>query len=198
MASRQPDGYDTLRRVPIPELEAWIDQTCPAGELGHWWISVFDSLESEVLMLLRSEESVVRTLQFVVNLLGIAERRKHGKVFAAYWTLRFAGLASRYEALAVQVPETLTPNESVRRALLAIPLTQQAAVAIGRRRSAELAGDVERSADPDIQALQDVETLIVAAKWVGHRVSDAALAGRLAEWLDVYEQIAPTVDATDS
>lgn len=196
MIHESSNEYGSLRRVSPKELGDWLRRAHPTGRSIQWWVSIFESAETEALEPLHHRQPANgKSFEFAASLLDAGIQDSVSPCYAAYWLLRFAALAIRYGEPIPGLPDAMSPNGSARRALKSIPLATEEAVIIGRRRNAELMAGGDEPAGPEIQTLQDIEWLIPSFSWVYDRVTDPDIAVQISEWVEVYSEIGPAPNA---
>ncbi|MGI5213785.1 hypothetical protein [Plantactinospora sp. CA-290183] len=188
------EQYDRLRNLPPDERAGWIRSTYPAGTGIQWWFSVLGSAETEVsARLVRGEPADADPFAFAVSIVELGTTM--GEVdppHAAYWLVRFAAMALRFDTPPPGLPDEVTPDGSARAAIAAIPLTEEEALKAAERRSREFREGIDGPADEETRALQDLERVVSSLDRVRGHVTDPGLTARIDRWLEVYERLAPT------
>ncbi|MER5933034.1 hypothetical protein [Streptomyces sp. NPDC002054] len=114
----------------------------------------------------------------------------------AYWMLRIAALALRFDPPVSHLPQILTPDGSIEWALRQIPLTRERAIAESEIRRGEylsanegfyapVGGEVTLTGEVAFSALQDVELVLSALPWVCSHVKDKEIESEIRSWLEI-------------
>ncbi|MEL5960670.1 hypothetical protein AADR41_38965 [Streptomyces sp. CLV115] len=187
-----------MRDVPEGQLADWVSRRFPDGASPQWWLSVFESLEvsaspfREMIPERRTEDLTLaaEAVLLAVRLGGVRA------AIGAYWMLRIAALALRFDPPVAGLPQILTPDGSAGWALQQIPLTRERAIAESETRRVEhlnagegfyapVGGEVTLAGDVAFSGLQDVELILSALPWVSSHIKDKEIEGEIRSWLKI-------------
>ncbi|MFC8504970.1 hypothetical protein ACFU3J_00775 [Streptomyces sp. NPDC057411] len=187
-----------MRSVLKGQLADWVSSRFPDGTSPQWWLSIFESLEvsaspfREVTPDRRTEDLnlAVEAILLAVKLGGVRA------AIGAYWMLRIAALALRFDHPISGIPQILTPDGSAEWALHQIPLTRERAIAESETRRDEylnggegfyapVGGEVTLTGEVAFSELQDVELILSALPWVCSHVKDKGIEREIRSWLEI-------------
>ncbi|MFJ9638661.1 hypothetical protein [Streptomyces sp. NPDC101178] len=193
-----------IRRIPVDGISDWIRRRFPDGSFPQWWLAVFESLETSVSPLRdvaasrrRGDfELSVEVARLAVDIGGIRPP------MGAYWILRLAAIALRFDPPVVGLPELLMPDGAAELALNRMPLSRERAIAASETRKAEYlaAGDdfyapvgskfsVSSEVDVRFSALQEVELILSALPWVSSAVTSKETSRNIDAWLEIRDRL---------
>ncbi|MFJ8588159.1 hypothetical protein ACIRD2_26425 [Streptomyces sp. NPDC093595] len=187
-----------MRGVLKGQLADWVSSRFPDGTSPQWWLSLFESLEvsaspfREVTPERRTEDLTLaaEAILLAVRLGGVRAP------IGAYWMLRIAALALRFDPPIAGLPQVFTPDGSAGWALQQIPLTRERAIEESETRRLEhlnagegfyapVGGAVTLAGDVAFSGLQDVELILSALPWVSSHIKDKEVEGEIRSWLEI-------------
>ncbi|MEO3778474.1 hypothetical protein ABGB16_16815 [Micromonospora sp. B11E3] len=187
-----------MRGLPEGRLADWVTHRFPGGTSPQWWLSIFESLEvsatpfRKMVPNRRAEDLnfAAEAIKLAVELGGVRA------AIGAYWMLRFAALALRFDPPISGLPEILSPDGSAEWALRQIPLKRECAIEQSEIRKVEyltagdgfyapLGGGVNPLGEVKFSALQDVELILSALPWVSLHVKDEVICGEIRYWMEI-------------
>lgn len=120
----------------------------------------------------------------------------------AYWMLRLAAIALRYDPPVADLPEVVTPGGAAEWALNRMPVSREQEIADSKIRKAEHLAAREgyyapvgrvlpASGEVDVRfsALQDVELILSALPWISSAVTNGKVSRDVAAWLEIRDQL---------
>ncbi|MEU2180827.1 hypothetical protein [Streptomyces thermolilacinus] len=187
-----------MRGVLKGRLADWVSSRFPGGTSPQWWLSIFESLEvsaspfREVTPERRADDLNLaeEAILLAVKLGGVRA------AVGAYWMLRIAALALRFDPPLVGLPQILTPDGSAGWALQQIPLTRERAIAESETRRVEhlnagegfyapVGGEVTPASEVAFSGLQDVELILSALPWVCPHLKDKGIESEVRSWMEI-------------
>ncbi|MFC9812600.1 hypothetical protein ACFVJM_11115 [Streptomyces virginiae] len=187
-----------MRGVPKGQLADWVSSRFPDGTSPQWWLSILESLEvsaspfREVTPDRRAEDLkfAAEAILLAVKLGGIRA------AIGAYWMLRIAALALRFDPPVSGLPKILTPDGSAEWALQQIPLKRERVIAESETRRDEylnagegfyapVGGEVTLTGEVAFSGLQDVELILSTLPWVCSHVKDKGIEHEIRSWLEI-------------
>lgn len=193
-----------IRSIPIDRISDWIHRRFPGGTFPQWWLAIFESLETSVSPL-RDVTSSQRRRDFEVGVEIVRLSVAVGGIrplMGAYWILRLAAIALRFDPPVANLPEILTPNGASEWALNRIPLSREQALADSETRKAEhlAAGKdfyapvgqalpLSGEAGVRFSALQDIELILSALPWVSYAVTSRNVSHDVDAWLEIRDRL---------
>ncbi|MGK3094557.1 hypothetical protein ACG93S_32560 [Streptomyces sp. WAC01490] len=187
-----------MRDVPEGRLADWVSRRFPDGTSPQWWLSIFESLEvgaapfREISPGRRTGDLnlAAEAIVLAVEIEGIRA------AIGAYWMLRIATLAMRFDPPISGLPHILTPDGSAEWALRKIPITRERAIAESGRREVEhlnadegfyapVGGGVTLADEVAFSELQDVELILSALTWVFSHVKEKEIQKEVHAWIEV-------------
>jgi hypothetical protein len=191
-----------MRGVPEGELADWVTRRFPDGLSPQWWLSIFESLEVGAAPFREmTPKRHAEDLKLAVEAIKLAVKLGHfGAAIGAYWMLRFAALALRFDPPLPGLPYILSPDGSAEWALRQIPLTRERATEQAEMREVEhrtagdgfyapLGGRVNPVGEVRFSALQDVELIVAALPWVSSQVKDEEIYGEVRSWMETRRSL---------
>ncbi len=191
-----------MRGVPEGQLADWVSRRFPDGTSPQWWLSIFESLEvsatpfRDMAPKRRTEDLnlAAEAILLAVNLGGVRA------AIGAYWMLRIAALALRFDPPVPGLHQLLTPDGSAEWALQQIPLTRERAIAESETRKVEylnagegfyapVCGEVTLAGEVAFSGLQDVELILSALPWVRSHVQDKEIESGIRSWLEIQSDL---------
>ncbi|TDC41442.1 hypothetical protein [Micromonospora sp. KC213] len=195
---REDSDLREMRGVLRGQLADWVSRRFPDGTSPQWWLSIFESLEvsaspfREVTPERRAEDLnlAAEAILLAVKLGGVRA------AIGAYWMLRIAALALRFDPPVPGLPRILTPDGSAGWALQQIPLTRERAIAESETRRVEylnpgegfyapVGGEVTLAGEVAFSELQDVELILSALPWVCSHLKDKEIESNVRSWLEI-------------
>ncbi|MFB7170152.1 hypothetical protein ACFCYM_04860 [Streptomyces sp. NPDC056254] len=187
-----------MRGILKGQLADWVSSRFPDGTSPQWWLSIFESLEvsaSPFRVVTPDRRAEDLNLAAEAILLAI----KLGGVRAAigaYWMIRIAALALRFDPPVADLPQILTPDGSAGWALQQIPLTRERAIAESETRRVEhlnagegfyapVGGEVTLEGEVAFSGLQDVELILSALPWVCSHLKNKEIESDVRSWLEI-------------
>lgn len=184
--------YRELREVPPDELTEWIRRRYPSGRPVQWWLSVIESLETELAKVARFGDDPVNVLAFAECILDLAVLGTGQVLEVCFWRLRLASILKRFDGAFTNVPFGLTPSSAARIALSNFSFSKDEIRSAGNRRNSELFGDGrQRITRSEMWLVQDFEKIICEMDILLDGVDDTELMIEFREWFAVYREIAP-------
>ncbi|MBL7495718.1 hypothetical protein I6A84_22735 [Frankia sp. CNm7] len=184
--------------VPVEQIAGWVARRWPDGASPQWWLAVFESLEVRV-MPFRGATSNRRADDFKVaaEVIDLAVRIEGVRAaVGAYWMLRIASIARRFDPPIFDLPEILLPDGAAKWALGKFPITREQAIAESEIRKvrydntdesfyAPIGGEVNLPSEVEFSALQDVELIMWALSWISSYVEDEEVDREIHAWLEL-------------
>ncbi|MFB9962200.1 hypothetical protein ACFFOP_06385 [Sinosporangium siamense] len=191
-----------IRSVPIEQIAGWVARRFPDGTSPQWWLAVFESLEVDVLPF-RDATSSRRAQDFKIaaEVIGLAVRLEGVRpAVGAYWMLRLATVARRFEPPVFDLPEILLPDGAAKWALGKIPLTRERAIEESEVQRvwylnadesyyAPVGGEVILTGEPKFEALQDVEMILSALHRISAYIEDEEIDREIHAWLEIRDRL---------
>ncbi|HEU5110835.1 MAG TPA: hypothetical protein VFT95_20030 [Micromonosporaceae bacterium] len=181
--------YSTLRSLSVADRPAWIEGRYPTGPGIQWWLSMVGSAETEAIACLRSGESALDAFEFAVSLLerGTATGGVT-RAWMAYWLMRLAALAIKFNVASDGLPEQLLPDKSAEIALTAIPVDLEAARPMLRTLGAESPGEADRAPNENDRVVAEIALIVPTLDWIREEVSNRELQRLIDLWRDAYAE----------
>lgn len=194
------EDFQQIQTIPRDELASWIGARFLGAAPAQWWGSIFDSIESSVSRF-RDISAGQRRDAFELGAQLIVLSGELGgvpKALVAYWNLRLAALALRFDPPIDGLVQQVTPDGAARMAIDSMPTSQEEAVRYAVERSAEyeVAGDdfyapvgvapqQWPAPGPRNRMLQDIERTLSALQWVEGSLLDDQLRAEVVAWLNI-------------
>lgn len=194
-----------IRVVPLDSLGDWVRARFPGRASPQWWQALFESLESAVSPLKKTDHSQrVSDLKLgaVAAILAV-ERQDIDASLGAYWLLRLAAAALRLRISETELPVMLTPDGSAAWALEQLPLSRDATTEVARDRKEQyLTADESffaplgvpyvpaiEGSDYELSALREVERILSALPWVADCLTNSEIRREVEAWLAIAERL---------
>ncbi len=201
--ARVSDDYDGFRRFEPSARRQWVERRFPGGASAQWWLAMAELVQSEMTAADVLPVAGYREIaDFGISLLNLAVDLGGVRPGDAVAQLaQFARVAISRGVNADDLPEGATPDGVIRRALDAIRMKPDAALAAARRRRAEIINDPNAIClpgqdvsssnlphDEGIQQLGEIEGMLGSLVRIVDHVHDAQLAEDIRVWLNLREQ----------
>lgn len=189
-----------IRKIPVPDISRWILDRLPGEASPQWWLAVFESLETSVSPARGADpRQVRRDFEIGVEVVGLAVSTGGVRpAVGAYWMLRLAAIALRFNPPLGGLPALLSPDGAASWALSRMPLSSDRVIEESESRKAAYlaAGDdfyapvgqefsVNHEARTGFPELQDVELVLSALPWISSAVKGADVKQSIDAWMNI-------------
>ncbi|WP_157845559.1 hypothetical protein [Kitasatospora phosalacinea] len=189
-----------IRKISVPDISRWIQDRLPDGASPQWWLAIFESLETSVSPVRGANPPQVRR-DFEIGVEVVTLAVTSGGVrpaVGAYWMLRLAAIALRFNPPLGGLPALLSPDEAASWALSRMPLSHGQVIEESESRKAAYlaAGDdfyapvgqefsVNHEARAGFPELQDVELVLSALPWISSATKRADVKQSIDAWMNI-------------